>query len=183
MLYAYKELEEKLGNYSKVKKAVNDGLYIKVSHGIYTDESPSLSELESIFKRYPNAILTLESAFSYYDMSDYVPNKYVVASAQNAHRINNKKVNQLFISEELLNIGKIKIKTKCGIINIYDKERLLIELFRLKNKLSYPYFKEVVNSYRELFKDGLIDNNKLASYCSKFKNGENLKRRIQEVVL
>ena len=183
MLYTYKELEEKLGNYSKVKKAVDDGLYIKVSHGIYTDESPNLSELESIFKRYPNTILTLESAFSYYDIYDYIPDKYVVASAQKAHKISNKKGNQLFMSDELLNIGKTRIKTKYGFINIYDKERLLIELFRLRSKLPYPYFKEIVNSYRELLKNDLIDVNKLASYCSKFKNGENLKKRIQEVVL
>lgn len=183
MTYTYEELFQTLGSYYKVKKEIEKGNYQKISHGLYTDKSLFSNELENIFLRYPKAILTLESAFAYYGMSDYVPEKYVIATSQKAHKIDNPKIEQIYITDEILNIGKGTIKTKDGFINIYDKERMLIELIRLKTKLSYPIFKEVINSYRELFKEEKIDNNKLVKYCSLFKNGENIRKQIQEVIL
>lgn len=183
MIYKCSELIKKLGGFNKIKAAVKRGEYFKVSHGLYSDISPFLQELENLFIRYPNAILTLQSAFSFYEMSDYVPNKYVVATSQKSHKINNDKVEQIYITKELLNIGKTIMKTKYGFVNIYDKERMLIELFRLKSKLSYSYFKEIVNSYRSLVKEEMIDINKLVKYCSMFKCGDSIKKQIREVIL
>lgn len=182
MLYSYCELEKRLGNYSQVKKAVESGKYFKVAHGYYSDEDTNINELEVLFATYPNAILTLEGAFAFYDMSDYIPEKYVIATSQKAHKINNNKVKQLYISDELLNIGKEKVKTKYGFINIYDKERMLIELFRLKSKLSYDYFKEVINSYRKLVMEDQLDIPKLLGYLSLFSNGVSLTKQIRDVV-
>ena len=66
MIYSTEELKKTLGSNYKIKSKIQNGELFKISHGIYSDESPYLSELENIFKRYPNAILTLQSAFSYY---------------------------------------------------------------------------------------------------------------------
>ena len=183
MIYTCSDLINILGNFAKIKSAVKRGDYFKIAHGLYSDKSPYTCELENLFARYPNAILTLQSAFAYYDLSDYVPNCYVLATAQGAHKIQDSKAKQIYITDEFLNIGKTSIKTKYGYINIYDKERLLIELFRLKSKMSYSYFKEIVNSYRTLVKEEKIDNNKLVKYCSLFKNGSNIRKQIQEVIL
>ena len=35
-------------------------------------------------------------------------------------------------------------------IRIYDKERMLIELVRNKNKISYDMYKEIINNYRDI---------------------------------
>ncbi len=183
MIYTCAELENKLGGFSQIRTAVKNGKLFKISHGLYSDKNPFLSELENIFMRYPNTVLTLQSAFAFYNLSDYVPDRYYVATNQNAHKIDNDKVEQIYLTNELLNIGKTTVKTKYGVINIYDIERMLIELFRLKSRLSYSYFREIVNSYRQLFKDEKIDNNKLIKYCSLFKNGESIMKQIQDVVL
>lgn len=183
MIYTGRELKEKYGNYQKINKALESGRLIKLAHGIYIDTDPRLSELEGLFLRYPNATLTLQSAFSFYGLSDYVPDKYYVATPQNAHVINNNKVKQVFVTKDIFDIGKQIVKTQYGTINIYDKERLLIELFRLKSKLDYPYFKEVVNSYRQLMANHELDNHKIVKYCSLFKNGASLRERIQEVII
>lgn len=183
MIYTCSELINKLGSFAKIKAAIKRGEYYKVSHGLYSDKTPFISELENLFARYPNAILTLQSAFAFYDLSDYIPDHYVVATSQGAHRIQNDKVEQIYITDELLNIGKTIVKTKYGVINVYDQERLLIELFRLQSKLDYPYFKEIVNSYRALYKEEKINNNKLIKYCSMFKNGKSIRKKIQEVII
>ena len=57
MIYTNEQLRFKLGSYCKIKTAVKRGEYFKVSHGLYSDESPYLNEMESIFARYPEAIL------------------------------------------------------------------------------------------------------------------------------
>ena len=154
-----------------------------MSHGVYSDESPYISELENLFMRFPNAVLTLQSAYEYYGMSDYVPDKYVIATSQNAHKINNSKVDQIYITNVLLDIGKTIINTQYGTINVYDKERLLIELFRFKNRISYNYYKEIVRSYRKLALQEQLDLNKLIKYCKYFAHGDDIKQRIQEVIL
>jgi len=182
MIYTSEELKNKLGSFNKIKSAVKNKQYYRISYGLYSDKTPFLSELENIFARYPNTVLTLESAYAFYELSDYVPSKYVIASSQKAHKININKVKQIYLTKDLLDIGKVVITTKYGTINIYDKERLLIELFRLKSKFSYPYFKEVINSYRNLYKETNIDTNKLNKYCSYFKNGESLRRQIENII-
>ena len=91
MIYTAGELKLSLGGFAQINNAVKKGKYHKISHGLYTDESPFLSEPENIFARYPNAILTLESAFEYYDMFDYIPDFYVVVTPLKSHRIRNQK--------------------------------------------------------------------------------------------
>ena len=182
MIYTYSELQKKLGYYQLFKEAIDDGKYFKIGRGIYSDQNTNLNERESIFATYPNAVLTLESAFSYHDLSDYVPEKYVIATSQKAHKITNDKVQQLYYSDNLLGIGKTRVKTRFGYINVYDKERMLIELFRLKHKLPFSYYKELVNSYRELVKDNGLNINKLVRYCHMFSSGPSILLRIQEVI-
>lgn len=183
MIYKTEELIKNHKNHHQIKKSLSNGKYYKVCHGLYSDVNPLLNELECIFANYPNAILTMESAFAFYDLTDYVPDKYHIATNQNAHKILNNKVSQLYMTNEILNIGKQVIQTQYGFINIYDKERMLIELFRLKKKLDYSIFREVVASYRKLAAESKLDNHKIINYCLLFKNGANIRKEIQEVIL
>ena len=183
MLYTSKELTEKYNNFYAINQLLKDGKIFKVAHGIYSDVDPRLAELECLFAQYPNAILSMESAYAYYGLTDYIPEKYSIATKQNAHRIPNEKVMQMFITGDIFDIGKQIVTTKYGTINIYDKERLLIELFRLKSKFEYSFLKEVINSYRKLASSGELDNYKIAKYCSLFKRGKSIILEMQKTVL
>ena len=55
---------------------------------------------------------------------------------------------QYFVPAGTLDIGKMELETAGGKIVVYDLERMLIELMRYKNKLSYDYYKEVLGNYR-----------------------------------
>ena len=183
MRYTTAELKKILKDFYNINKAVKEGRYFKIGHGLYSDVNHKLDELEEIFAKYPNAILSMQSAFAFYELSDYIPNKYYVVTNQKAHKIENSKVQQIYVSSDIHNIGKQVVKTKYGYINIYDKERMLIELFRLKSKFDYSYFKEVIASYRELAQKHELDSHKIVEYCSMFKRGTEIRNRIQEVVL
>ena len=183
MIKTTAELLATYGSHYGIDKAVSLGMLTKVGHGLYSDEAPDLSEVEAICAIYPNAIMTLESAFAFHDLSDFVPDRYTFATPLNAHRIRNEKVTQMFMSNEIIRIGVMESKSERGVIRVYDKERMLIELFRLRSKLPPDYFREVVNSYRRLAEEEGVDFRGLSAYCNKFKKGALIKTRIEEVIL
>ena len=65
-------------------------------------------------------------------------------------------------------------------VNIYDKERMLIELIRYKSKLPYELYKEVLNNYRKI-KDKL-NFIKLYKYAQNFNNSYIMKTIETEVM-
>ena len=182
MVYTWEEIVKIEGNINKAYKSVESRKYKKVSHGVYVDDGELISELEQLFVRYPRATLTLQSAFEYYELSDYIPDRYFLATPYNSHTIKNDKVSQSYMSEEMMEIGRQRIDTKYGYIYIFDKERMLIELFRLKVKLPKEYFLEVVSSYRVLKSMEVISLRKISDYCMKMPNGQRLLREIQEMI-
>ena len=179
MIYTWKELKQKEGNRYLLESLISKGKYKKISHGLYSDGNSN--ELEELFARYPKATLTMQSAFEYYELSNYIPEKYYIVTPRNHCVIKNNKVDQSYASDEIINIGRIEDDTKYGHIYVYDLERMLIELFRMKNKLPRDYYLEVISSYRELFKNDAISSYKLSEYCKHFKNGLAILNNIQEV--
>ena len=51
-----------------------------------------MPELEIIMKKYPNAILTLNSAFYYYGLTDTIPDHYYVATPKSNRKIEDVRV-------------------------------------------------------------------------------------------
>ena len=182
MVYLKKDIILIEGGLATANNAIFQGKYKKVSHGLYVDQDQYISELEQLFARYPRATLTLQSAFEYYDLSDYIPEHYYIATPYNSHTIQNKKVKQFYMDEKIMEIGRVKVETKYGCIFIFDKERMLIELFRLKNKFSHSYFMETVQTYRVLKNLNLISLSKISDYCLRMPKGEKIIKQIQEMI-
>ena len=182
MIYTWEQIVNKEGSINKAYLAVDKRKYLRVAHGVYVDDSQYISELEQLFVRYPRATLTLQSAFEHYGLSDYVPDKYYLVTPYNAHTIKDDKVAQSYMDEEMMKIGREKIKTSYGYIYIFDKERLLIELFRLKVKLAKDYFLELISSYRFLKSTNAISMSKVSDYCMKIKGGAKILSEIQVMI-
>lgn len=182
MVYTWEEIVRIEGGINKAYKSVEKRKYKKVSHGVYVDDGEFISELEQLFARYPRATLTLQSAFYYYELSDYIPDKYYVVTPYNSHTIKNEKVSQSYMNEEMMEIGREQIATNYGCIYIFNKERMLIELFRLKTKFPKEYFLEVVSSYRTLKSMDDISMRIIADYCKRMSKGQKLLKEIQEMI-
>lgn len=179
MLYYYKELlASGLKRYQIEKKVNNKELY-KIEKGIYSNEEFP-SELAIITKKYSKAILTLNSAFFYYELTDKIPEDYYLATDKKARKIENKSVKQIYTKKELLDIGLTKMKIEDTEVNIYDKERMLIELIRYKSKMPYELYKEVLNNYRKI-KDKL-NFIKLYKYAQNFNKSYIMKTIETEVM-
>lgn len=179
MIYTHGELKSKgLDNYKINKKVERKELY-KIEKGLYSDKEV-YNQLEYITKKYPNCIFTSESAFFYLGLTDYIPVKYFFATKHNSNKIEDKKIKQIFVSNHLFELGKTQINYNNIKINIYNKERMLIELVRNKNLMSFDYYKEIINNYREIVDE--IDMSLLAEYLENFANRKNIFEIIQREV-
>jgi len=179
MIYSYNELIKKYKNQYQINKAVNEGKIFKVAHGFYSDDK-DVNELEIITAKYPNAIFTSRSAYYFYNLTDVIPRKNYLAIE--IHQKIQKKdgIELTYMKKELHELGVTTLKTHNAVINIYDREKLLIELVRNKNNFGYDYYKEVINNYREITNE--LDIQKMTEYLKKYKNKDNLLMTIKDEV-
>ena len=178
MLYSYKELKEKLKSNYQIELAIREGKYFKIEEGIYSSK-PSANSLAIIFKKYPYAVLYGESAYYFYNLTDFIPNKIVLATRVKS-KICSEHIKQVRLQDNLYNLGVQEVRIDEDIIRVYDKERMLIELARNKNKMGYDEYKEIVINYRKIADD--LDIEKIEEYLKNYTNGDKLFEIIQNEV-
>ncbi len=179
MLYTYKELEKKYRHYRAIDIMLKNNELYKIERGIYSD-SKNPSYLEIINFKYPNAIFTLESAFYYHNLTDVIPDKNVLALEKDSTKIKDDRIKVVYSLKKYLELGKTTIEVDGVTINIYDKERMLIELIRNRNSIGFDYYKEIINNYREIRDE--LDIGKIADYISVFPTTEHLYEVIMKEV-
>ncbi len=176
MIYSYREIIKVYGNDYNLKKALSRNEIFKLDKGIYSNKK-IVSPLVIYSKKYPNSVITMDSAYYYYNLTDVIPNKVHLATDRNTDKINNEKIIQTFMSKNILYQGRINLQTNDGLINIYNRERLLIELIRKKKQIPFDYYKEIISNYRAIVDK--LDMYKIEEYLSLFKNDESLSNILQ----
>ena len=149
MLLSYPDCLEKWQSDYQIKKQISEGNLYQIEKGVYSD-TPDVSTLAVIAFKYPKGIMTMDSAFYYHGLTDVIPDEFHIATDKHAIYINDKRVHQYYVLSDLLEIGVTTMERRDATIRIYDKERMLIELLRFKNKFPFDYYKEILNNYRQI---------------------------------
>ena len=179
MIYNNKEAMKKYKSYYNINRAIENKELYRIDHGVYsTNPKPDPIVVASIKHR--NAIITLNTAFYLYNLSNKLGDKIYLACTRNADKFNDKNVEQMCMEKEMVNIGKTTIKYEDRELPIYDKERLLIELIRKKWTMDYAYYKTIINNYRKIA--NTLDTNKLMDYTPHFYNGKSILDTIMSEV-
>ncbi|MHB1485323.1 MAG: type IV toxin-antitoxin system AbiEi family antitoxin domain-containing protein [Saccharofermentanales bacterium] len=179
MILSYKQCIEKYKSNYGIKKAIASGNLFNIEKGIYSEKKYE-PELAVIMEKYPNAILTSKSAFYYLSLTDVIPDFYFLATEKAGAKINDKRVKQVFVVKELFDYGVTEIERQGVMIRIYDKERMLIELIRNKNKLPYDYYKEIIGIYRNIIHE--LDIERIQNYANIFPKGGLIAKVLQAEV-
>ena len=178
-LYNYKTCQERFGSAYKILKAVADGCLHKMDKGVYSDTGRE-SELEVLQFKYPDSVVTLGTAYYFYDMTDVVPDEYDFVTARSDGRINDDRIHQYYVPAEVLKIGMVVRNFNGEKIRTYDLERLLIETARMKTSLPSDLYKEVVLEFRR--RTGSMQPAKIGEYLVGFPKRELIERIIDEEV-
>ena len=171
MLYFRNELDKTKYSTYQLNKAIENRELFKIDNGLYSDVE-YVNPLQIISKKYPNAVFTSDSAYYYYDLTDVVPDYFYLATKRTDSRINDDNIKQVFIPNDLFELGKTQIEVENIRINIYDEERMLVELIRKKNIIPFDYYKEIITNYRK--KTDQLDIYKIQEYISHYKNETSL---------
>lgn len=175
MLLRFSECRKRFGSPYQIEKAVREGRLFKMAPGVYS-ESGEESEIEVLQAQYPKSVLSLDSAYYYYDMTDEVPEQYVLVTADNAPRISDPTVRQLYVPAGALMVGATEYDYEGERLRIYDLERLLVETARMKNLMPADLYKEIVLWYRANLER--LDPSKIGEYAVAFPH----KDRIMSVI-
>lgn len=179
MLYNYKEALNKFGSRKKIKNMVDRNDLFKVNFNIYS-ENKNVSPLALYSKKYPKSVITLDTALYFYHLTDVIPDKIMIATYNKARKIDDVNVKQIYSKDDNLYTGTVTLYDVDGEINIYDKERLLIEFIKRRNYYSFDYYKEVIHNYRDIADE--LDMEKIEKYLKNCKYPDKVFDVIQREV-
>ena len=180
MLLSYQDCINIYGSDYKLKKELAIGNVFMKEKGIYSTKR-NVSEIDIIMRKYPKTVCTGESAFYYHSLSDIIPDHYHLATRRNDTRIKDPRVKQTFQKNEIFEAGISELQYNNSTIRIYNLERMLIELVRLRAGIPMDYYKEVILNYRKLIYK--MDFSLVEEYADLFSNGEKYMYLIQMEVL
>ena len=179
MLKTRTECLKEYGSDYFINQLIAEGKLFRIEKGIFS-EKEYIPELAILSYKYPKAVITMDTAFYLYGLTDEVPDVCTMATKREAAPISDKRVKQIFIPGDIINQGKILMEYKGYDIQIFDRERMLVELVRYKSKLSYNYYKEIVGNYRRILSQ--LNVEKIRDYAEAVPKSEKVVRTLRTEV-
>ncbi|MBO4359998.1 MAG: hypothetical protein J5822_03890 [Eubacteriaceae bacterium] len=146
-----------------IRKKLESGELYLIEKGIYNDRS-YVPELALLCYKYPNAVLTMDTAFYVHGLTDEVPAMTDMATDRDAAKIRDCRIRQFFEPKSFFRTGITLTGFMGYSLPVYDRERMLIELIRHQGRMSREHYKELIGVYRKLISD--MDTEKLMQYAS-----------------
>jgi hypothetical protein len=105
------ECIKKYGSDYFIEKKIEEGKLFKVGKGIYS-ETKHVPEMAMFVYKYPNAVVTMKSAFFFYGLTDVIPDECDLATTRNAAKIKDERVKQYFVRDDFFEEGIENKKAK-----------------------------------------------------------------------
>ena len=143
--------EEKIF-YPQREKLIADGYVEKIRRGYYQWIDPDdFSEVRTVIHLFPDAILCMDTALRYYGYSDRTPSNWHLAvskdSGKSRFKIDYPSVKPYYVEPAVLELGLITGTMDGHAIRIYDKERLICDCLRYRNKMDKEVFNKAIRKY------------------------------------
>ena len=146
------ELTKEKIYYADVANLIRAGVVEKIRHGYYQwIDNDNLSEAVTISKLFPDGILCMDTALRHYGYSDRTPAQWHIAVSKFSNRtrfkIDYPFVKPYFVAPELLEIGLCEQKIDGNKVRMYDKERVICDCLRYRNKMDKEIFNKAIQAY------------------------------------
>ena len=143
--------EEKIF-YPQREKLIADGYVEKIRRGYYQWINPDdFSEVGTVIRLFPDAILCMDTALRYYGYSDRTPGDWHLAvskdSGKSRFKIDYPFVKPYYVEPAVPELGMTTGTMDGHAIRIYDKERLICDCLRYRNKMDKEIFNKAIQKY------------------------------------
>lgn len=147
-----KQLQAENILYRPLQKLIQQGYVDKVRYGYYQwlDHS-DFSEVRIVNRLFPDAVFCMDTALRHYGYSDRTPAYWHLAvskdSSKSRFRIEYPFVKPYYFEPSLLELGLITGEMDGHNVRIYDKDRVICDCLRYRNKMDRELFNISVQSY------------------------------------
>ncbi len=147
-----KQLEAEKVFYQKRQQLMEDGYVEKIRTGYYQWVDPDdFSEAGTVTRLFPDAILCMDTALRYYGYSDRTPGAWHLAvskdSGKSRFKIDYPFVKPYYIEPAVLELGLTTGNIDGHGVRIYDKDRVICDCLRYRNKMDKEIFNKAIQSY------------------------------------
>lgn len=147
-----KQLQEENIFYRTLQKLIAQGYVEKVRYGYYQwVDQEDFSEVSIVVRLFPDAILCMDTALRYYGYSDRTPVEWHLAvskdSGKSRFKIDYPFVKPYYMEPSLLELGLTIGKIDGHKVRIYDKDRLMCDCLRYRNKMDKEIFNKAIQNY------------------------------------
>lgn len=147
-----KELQNENVFYRRLQQLINEGHVEKVRYGYYQwiDEE-DFSEAGTVIRLFPDAILCMDTALRYYKYSDRTPAQWHLTvskdSGKSRFNIDYPFIKPYYVEPKILEIGLSNGNMDGHEVRIYDKDRVICDCLRYRNKMDKEIFNRAIQSY------------------------------------
>lgn len=147
-----RQLDKEKIFYRKLQRLIADGYVEKIRPGYYQwIDSEDFSEAGTITRLYPDAIFCMDSALRYYGYSERTPGEWHVAVSKDAGKsrfnLDYPFVKPYYIEPSILKMGLTEGTIDGHVVHIYDKDRVICDCLRYRNKMDKETFNKAIQSY------------------------------------
>ena len=136
----------------EVSSMLETGSIMRVKRGYYqlvNLEEPN--EVALIAKLFPEAILCMDTALFHYEYSDHSPLEWTIAVSRNISKsrfnLDYPFIKPYYVDDKNLNLGVASENINGVDIKIYDRERVICDCLKHKNKMDSEMFGKAIQAY------------------------------------
>lgn len=164
-----------------LKKMKDQGIIQRIEHGIYATDKFIYDEYYVFQLKHPNVIFSYNTALYLQNLTERTPSKMDVTTKRNTNLSTYKGIINLYrVNENVLNLGKIKVKTIYGnIVNSYNLERTVCDIINNKSNIDI----EIANkAIKKCIRTKEFNANKMFEYAKKMKIYEKVKIYMEAII-
>ena len=147
-----KDLNAEKVYYKNIQQLIEAGYIEKVRYGYYQwIDHEDFSEVGTVIRLFPDAILCMDTALRYYGYSDRTPSEWHLAvskdSGKSRFNIDYPFIKPYYAEGSVLELGLTSGNIDGHTVRIYDKDRLICDCLRYRNKMDKEIFNKAIQSY------------------------------------
>lgn len=147
-----KQLQAENILYRSLQKLIEQDCVEKVRYGYYQwVDHNDFSEIGIVIRLFPDAVFCMDTALFYYGYSDRTPREWHLAvskdSGKSRFNIDYPFVKPYYFEPELYELGLTSGEMDGYPVRIYDRDRMICDCIRYRNKMDREMFNKAVQGY------------------------------------
>jgi predicted transcriptional regulator of viral defense system len=147
-----KELQAEKIFYRNIQELIQTGYIEKVRFGYYQwIDGEDFSEVGTVIRLFPDAIFCMDTALRYYEYSNRTPGEWHLAvskdSGKSRFNIDYPFVKPYYVEPSVLEIGLTEGLMDGHKVRIYNKNRVICDCLRYRNKMDKEIFNKAIQNY------------------------------------